>query len=370
MSSLTLWLCVVLMAGSVAAKDVPFIFDEMTSDVEDYTSSQIEQVQISSPQLVGIPPVIQALDNETLVFPVTGGGSTPLGTTERKVGELKTVLNSRVEPENPLVHEKAVLLTAEHSGDFTIDQIGSIYHYLKYGENSIKNWSYSRDPRGTDYFNYANASLKIGNARGCAGAGDCDDFAILMAALVESIGGTTRIILASNNITGGHAYAEVYLGRFNTSDSQVEDIIGWLRQEYNTDKIYTHIDTDTKDVWLNLDWGPDERGNAHPGGPFFQGDKHIVVCIREELGKTPIKIPENFKFQEMGMETIKTPLPSRVSSLTDYTNRSADIEPELENPFDRSNQLPTVHQSSQVPGSDYIPLGTQPISLAKPVNVQ
>jgi Transglutaminase-like superfamily. len=87
------------------------------------------------------------------------------------------------------------------------------------------------------------------------GGGDCDDFAILMSALVESIGGTTRIILARNNSTGGHAYTEVYLGRINNSDSggQVEAIIDWLKEKLDADKIYTHIDTDTKDVWLNLD---------------------------------------------------------------------------------------------------------------------
>ena len=126
------------------------------------------------------------------------------------------------------------------------------------------------------------------------GGGDCDDFAILMSALVESIGGTTRIILARNNSTGGHAYTEVYLGRINNSDSggQVEAIIDWLKEKLDADKIYTHIDTDTKDVWLNLDWGPDEKGSAHPGGPFYQGDKHIVLCIRDAFSRTPLRLPE------------------------------------------------------------------------------
>lgn len=231
MSPLKFLLCMILLIGSGAAEDVPFVFDETISDVADYTSSQIERLYISSPQLAGIPTVIQALDNETMVFPITGGGSTPLGIKEKKVGEFKAVFNSRVEPENPKVREEALLFAAKYPGDLTIDQIGSIYHYLKNGENPIKGWSYIRDPRGTDYFNYANASLRIGKAAGCAGAGDCDDFAILMAALVESIGGTTRIILANNNTTGGHAYAEVYLGNLNAPDSQVEGIISWLRQE-------------------------------------------------------------------------------------------------------------------------------------------
>jgi len=113
-----------------------------------------------------------------------------------------------------------------------------------------------------------------------------------MGALVESVGGTTRIILARNNTTGGHAYTEVYLGRINDTSNQVEDIINWLKERFDTDKIYTHIDTDTKDVWLNLDWGSDENGNTHPGGPFYQGERHIVLCIRDKFVKTPLKLPE------------------------------------------------------------------------------
>jgi hypothetical protein len=217
-----------------------------------------------------------------------------------------------VEPDNTRVHEEAVVLALKYPGDLTIDQIASIYSYLKNGDGSKKGWGYVRDPRGIDYFNYANASLKLGDRANCVGGGDCDDFAILMSALMESIGGTTRIILARNNTTGGHAYTEVYLGRLNVPNSQVEDIIIWLKQEFDTDKIYTHIDTDTKDVWLNLDWGPDETGNAHPGGPFYQGERHYVLCIRDKFEKTPLKLP------------VKSNEPPKLISLTSDKPSSQD----------------------------------------------
>lgn len=101
---------------------------------------------------------------------------------------------------------------------------------------------------------------------------------------------TIRIILAHNSNIGGHAYAEVYLDQLNAPNNQVEDIISWLKQKYDTDKIYIHMDED-KDVWLNLDWGTDIEGNAYPGGPYFQGDEHIVLCIRDTYGKIPLKVP-------------------------------------------------------------------------------
>jgi hypothetical protein len=295
MSPLTLWLWIVLLIGAGTASDIPFVFDETTSSVADYSSSQIEEAHIASSHLAGVPAVTPVTEDEVLDFPITGGGTLPERSIKKNVSELKKTLDAAVEPDNPRVHEEAVVLALKYPGDLTIDQIDSIYNYIKYGDSSKRGWGYVRDPRGLDYFNYANMSLKAGDRANCVGGGDCDDFAILMAALVESIGGTTRIILARNNTTGGHAYTEVYLGQLNATGSQVETIINWLKQTYETDKIYTHIDTDTKDVWLNLDWGPDERGNAHPGGPFFQGDKHIVLCLRDEYEKTPLKAPENSK---------------------------------------------------------------------------
>ena len=36
--------------------------------------------------------------------------------------------------------------------------------------------------------------------------GDCDDYAVLLAALIKDIGGSPRIVVTHN-----HAYAEVYL---------------------------------------------------------------------------------------------------------------------------------------------------------------
>jgi tetratricopeptide (TPR) repeat protein len=229
-----------------------------------------------------------------------GGGQASEGEMNEtiKVKDIREALNNRIEPDKPLVHDEALLIVAKFSSpeDSTIDQISSIYSYLKNGYGPIKGWIYVNDPRGLDYFNYANESLTIGDKSGCAGAGDCDDFAVLMASLVESIGGTSRIILAYDISTGGHAYTEVYLGNLNSRDNQINDTIVHLKEKYNTNEIFTYNDTDTKDVWLNLDWGPDEKGNAHPGGPFCRGDNRIVLAVRDKFGKTPLLLlPSNKK---------------------------------------------------------------------------
>jgi transglutaminase-like putative cysteine protease len=240
MSPRIIYLCLVLLIGSALAADIPFVFDQDSSGVAAYSSAQLEQARAASSELRGVPGASIPANDEVLQFPVAGESSTPSGKTEKKAEEINKTLNSRVEPDNARVHDLALALAAQHSGDYTIDQVCEIYSYLKYGNSTKKPWSYARDPRGVDYFNFASKSLSAGDDAKCAGAGDCDDFAILMSSLVESIGGTTRIILARNNSTGGHAYAEVYIGRLSDQGGQVEETIKWLQQDYDTDKIFTH----------------------------------------------------------------------------------------------------------------------------------
>jgi|WetSurMetagenome_2_1015567.scaffolds.fasta_scaffold105589_1 tetratricopeptide (TPR) repeat protein len=203
-------------------------------------------------------------------------------------------IGNKVEPMNPEVHGEAYKIVALYSGsgNYTIDQVYSIYNYLKNGDwPPRKGWIYASDPRGSEYFNYANESLNIGSGSNSSGVGDCDDFAILMASLIESIGGTTRIILAYNNSTkAGHAYAEVYLGNnSNSADSQANRTINWLKKELKVNTIFT--DPDQEDIWLNLDWGPDENGTAHPGGPFFLESGRYIINIQDDREKTPINLP-------------------------------------------------------------------------------
>jgi hypothetical protein len=292
------------LIGSGMATEIPFVFDETSSSVAGYNSSQLEQVYAASSDLAGVPSVSAPSDNKVMAFPVTGGGNAPVSTTMKEVRELKRTFDERVDMNNSDVLNQGAMLAAKYPGDLTVDQVSSIYDYLKNGDGSKRGWSYVRDRRGLDYYRYANESLRMGEKTDCSGVGDCDDFAILMSALVESVGGTTRIILAHNNSTGGHAYTEVYLGNFNKPNNQVEGIIDWLKQEFNTDKIFTHIDTETKDIWLNLDWGSDEKGIAHPGVPFYKGDKHIVLCIRDTYEKTLLKVPENYHQEQASTASI------------------------------------------------------------------
>lgn len=330
----------IIIAGLCLAEDIPFVFDErsLNSGAMLYSSDQIEHIRAESPDLAGIASLSSPHDEEILEFPVTGGGNMPNDKSEKKVADLKKSFDSRVEPENPLVRNEAVALVARYPGDYTIDQISLIYAYLK------DDWRYVRDPRGIDYYMYANETLKVGEKADCVGAGDCDDFAILMAALVESIGGTTRIVLAHNNSTGGHSFTEVYLGRLSGEESHVTEVINWLKMSFKINKVYTHIDKDTKDVWLNLDWGADEKGSAHPGGPFYLGDKYIVLCIRDDYGKTPVNLPESVR-----------------SATASQIETSADFESQPNPSISDTATSATQFTSISVSPGEAIPPGAGPI---------
>jgi hypothetical protein len=116
-------------------------------------------------------------------------------------------------------------------------------------------WNYVNDPKGKEYIAYASESLQHFS-------GDCDDHAILMAACIKVIGGTTRIIH-----TGGHLYPEMLIGDKN----DLESAIYFIKEEFfaiesKNQQIHYHID-ERGQIWLNLDYTA-----TYPGGKFMSDE--------------------------------------------------------------------------------------------------
>lgn len=219
------------------------------------------------------------------------GSKYPLPKSTKTVDEIKREINLKLNVANPDVDAKGSSLILDYPGDGTINQICSIYEYM------VSNWSYKRDPKGIEVFQYSNESLKKGEGR-YSGQGDCDDFAILLAALIEYVGGTPRIIFAYEP-TGGHAYTEVLLGRYSGEDSNVGCMLKWLMTKYKVKEINTHKDLNTGELWLNLDWWKEPGGAKHPGGPFFSATKQSQVYPDGDESKTylnPVNEPPNANF--------------------------------------------------------------------------
>jgi PKD repeat protein len=214
------------------------------------------------------------------------GGTSVSQKTQKPEEFFKKDLNEKINIGNQLVRDEGLRLTGRRSGAQRVDQICSIYDYM------VGNWTYVSDPRGLDLFQYSNYTLEMGREVNSSGKGDCDDFAILMASLIDSIGGTPRIILAYGP-AGGHAYTEVYLGKTGGQDRDVDRILKWLRSEYRMNEINCHTDPISGDVWLNLDWWKDPGGANHPGGRFYQAATQIPINIREDIIKIPLTPIEN-----------------------------------------------------------------------------
>jgi len=142
----------------------------------------------------------------------------------------------------------------QSNGKINIAQVGDVWQ-------SINNqWTYVSDPPNFDYWTPASDSINNGLK------GNCADFAVLNAAVVESIGGSARVVTAC--APGGspcHAYAEESM-----DPSELQSIADYIGSRYGSKQINYHTDIDSQgntEYWLNLDWQAD-----YPGGPFFKDD--------------------------------------------------------------------------------------------------
>jgi hypothetical protein len=180
-----------------------------------------------------------------------------------------------IDPTHPDTRNAAVRIAAENQGPYHVEQVARIWSHVR------GRWRYVNDPSGDEFF--AKASDTI--ARN-AFAGDCDDFAIVLAAMVEAIGGRARIVMLDGE-EGGHAYAEVCVPE--PAEQVAERLSVYYRQtwdEYLGRQRLTNIhfrSSESCPVWLNLDW------NARvPGGAY--GREFWAVAIYPD-GRTETLAP-------------------------------------------------------------------------------
>ena len=155
---------------------------------------------------------------------------------------------------SPAVRNAALsMIKSSNGGSYNVGQICDIF------DHCYNHWIYVNDPCNEDYFALASDSVALMR-------GDCDDFAIMMASLVQTIGGNARVVLApSGDGKSGHAYAEVHLG---TNENDVDKLTKSISRRYNGATIYySHLaySDGSKEYWLNLDWQ-----EKHPGGEYYK----------------------------------------------------------------------------------------------------
>ena len=187
------------------------------------------------------------------------------------------IFGSRIDPvgRDQIVENRAAYFISE-SGYTSIPQVCDIY------ENLTKKWIYKQGPETGDYGYLKNASMILSLSY----KGDCNEFAILMASMVKSISGATRIMFGRGP-EKSHAWAEVYIGNINKDKESVKQICNWLKEKYDIKEINLDLDPSSGETWLNLDWGEDwSKPAVCPGGsPKFNApETKVVIADRAVKG--------------------------------------------------------------------------------------
>ncbi|HEX6916362.1 MAG TPA: hypothetical protein VF145_14025 [Chitinophagaceae bacterium] len=117
------------------------------------------------------------------------------------------------------------------------------------------NWNYVSDPDNEEYFAKASESTRLL-------AGDCDDYSVLMAAAIKSIGGKVRLTFIK-----GHIYPELLVGRESDLPKVAELITGKLFPKETKNKPLNYYKDSKGNVWINLDYTAN-----YPGGSYMGND--------------------------------------------------------------------------------------------------
>jgi len=175
-----------------------------------------------------------------------------------------------VRPEQPCVRDFAVSLVKDEAGSFFetkrglpgekgMRQLCAMHLHLS------SNWKYISDPTtiSLDYNSPADRTIALGLA------GDCDDFAVLVASCVEAIGGISRIVVGECS-RGGHAWAEVLIG----NEAEFKKVAEYIKAFHkNPNMPMSYIKDEQNRYWLSLDWHM---------GEYSCGERNLQVWYHSE----------------------------------------------------------------------------------------
>ncbi|WP_292379895.1 transglutaminase-like domain-containing protein [Methanosarcina sp. UBA289] len=147
-------------------------------------------------------------------------------------------------------------ITGKTSG-YNIKDACNVFDYVN------QHWEY-RYEKNSDFFFKASQTINEGYK------GDCDDYSIVISALLKNMGFNTRVVTATNE-TYGHAYPELYIGN---NQETLSEILGYVQSRYYYAENIWYSNRELEDgeiqYWLNFDWsGSNEY--RHPGGVYFEG---------------------------------------------------------------------------------------------------
>ncbi len=145
-------------------------------------------------------------DPQTMeVKPVQAEGSYPVYKNDR---DIYRKVNDLVDPDDPLVVQVADQVSAGLGGSYNLYWVLSLFDWL------LENLEYHSDPSDEDIWSPPGETCSLGS-------GDCEDFSIVIASVVEHWGGNARFYVISR-----HAFAAVYLGPTDMNTEALTQAMG------------------------------------------------------------------------------------------------------------------------------------------------
>jgi hypothetical protein len=205
----------------------------------------------------------------------TEGGPSPEESALRRSGVARRVREA-MDPNDAVTRNLAVKVASKRQGTYSVEQVAAIWLHVRGAFN------YVNDPRGSEYFARASETIENGFA------GDCDDFAAALSAMISAIGGRTRVVMM-DGVAGGHAYAEACIEE--DPNATAKRLRTFVRRNWNKrlgklpalTSVYYRADSSCA-MWLNLDWNAN-----YPGGPYVE--ERWAVAIESD-GATETLVPQ------------------------------------------------------------------------------
>jgi hypothetical protein len=175
-------------------------------------------------------------------------------------------LRMAIDYQNEKVRNFAINIAVMHFEEYVSGSNRKVIQCLSVFREIRKRWVYVHDPAFEDYYARASETLKQMEFDNRF-KGDCDDYSILMAACIKSIGGEVRLVRTTvkreDGTETGHIYPEVRIG----DEKDLEMISYLIKEELFTlesknKDIFYHQD-EAGDIWLNFDYN-----DYYPGGKY------------------------------------------------------------------------------------------------------
>lgn len=161
---------------------------------------------------------------------------------------------------NESVAPEVFNITKKTSG-YNVKDACDVFDYVN------KHWQYRYD-KNAEFFFGASQTINEGYN------GDCDDYSIVISALLRNMGFNTRIVTGKSG-DYGHAYPELYIGN---DEETAYEILSYVQKRYSFAENIWYSNRELEDgemqYWLNFDWSG-SNGYRHPGGEYFEAVQAI-----------------------------------------------------------------------------------------------